>query len=1078
MAVVCPSCGTQNADEAKFCAECAAPIALKDRPRESRRTVTILFADVSGSTSLGEQLDPESLRALMGRYFAEMRTIIERHGGTVEKFIGDAVMAVFGIPQLHEDDALRAVRAAAEIGERLRQLNEQLGAERGIAIRFRTGVNTGPVVAGDPASGSTLVTGDAVNTAARLEQAATPGETVIGPLTYQLVRDAVTVEPLDPLELKGKAQPVQAYRIISVIEGAAGHARRLDAPLVGREAELAMLQAAFSEALAERRCALVTLLGAAGVGKTRLTAEFLATVRDHSTVLAGRCLPYGAGITYWPLAEVIRMAASIGEADDRDGATAKLRALAAGAPEAEVVAERIGQAVGLEGGSAPQEEIFWAARKLLETLARQRPLVIEFDDIQWADDTFLDLLEHIVQLALDAPLLIVCPARPELLERRPGWGGGLAQVTTQRLEPLPAESAGQLIDQLPGGMQLPDPLRTRILDAAEGNPLFVEEMLGMLVDEGHLTLTDGRWLATVELAEVIVPPTIAALLAARLDRLEPRERSLAERASVVGQSFEQAALAELLPGGQRGAMARDLLALVRKELISPDRSMLSAGDAYRFRHLLIRDAAYEALPKAVRAELHERFGSWLERVSGDRLDEYEEIIGYHLEQAHAYRGHLGTLDATSTLGERAALRLASAGRRALETGGSEAAINLLQRALALQTEPSASRAQTLIALGDAIAAAGRLVEAQASLEEALAWASDSGERTIEAMARVLLTRVTMFVDPAGAFPDQGAAVGRAAMALESAGLHREAALAYRLLADMHMDGGRYDEAVPFSDLAMSQARLSQDRHLVARLLASRALLWTAGPLPAAALIEDVEAILPEVETSGYARSYVLLSLVELYGLTGRFDEAHATAALARSIALELGQPLDVAGMCLTSGPMERLAGNLVMAEAELRAAYQTLERAGELGMRSTTAGLLAHVLCDRGAIDEALTLSDTAERISNEDDSVSQVLWRSARARALAGRDPQAALALAKDAEGRAAATDFPIQHGNALLSLAEVLEAATRWEEALGALQQAIIVFQAKGATAYVQRSEQRHEELLIRRNTANTDPGPTDSA
>ena len=576
----CPNCGFGNAESVKFCAECGTKLlATSGGSQETRRTVTILFADVSGSTSLGEQLDPESMRALMGRYFAEMQTVIERHGGTVEKFIGDAVMAVFGIPQLHEDDALRAVRAAAEIGERLRTLNLALEVERGIAIRFRTGVNTGEVVAGDPSSGQTLITGDAVNTAARLEQAAAPGEIVLGPTTYSLVRDAVTVEALAPLELKGKAQPVKAYRLLSVVAGAAGHARRLDAPLVGRESELAHLQQAFDDVVIHRRCQVVTVLGQAGVGKSRLLAEFLASVADRATVLAGRCLPYGEGITYWPVAEVLKQVAAIDDADDRERAVAKLRRLAAGAADAELVAERIGQAVGLAGGSAPQEEIFWALRKLLETLARQRPLAIEFDDIQWADDTFLDLLEHIVTLAHDAPLLMVCLARPELLERRPGWGRGSTQAATLRLEPLAAEVADRLVDQLPGGTELPAPLRARILDAAEGNPLFVEEMMGMLVDEGRLTLTDGRWLATTELAETTVPPTISALLAARLDQLQPGERALAERASVVGQSFEQAALAELLPEGQRGATARDLLALVRKELIRPDRSVLSAGDA-------------------------------------------------------------------------------------------------------------------------------------------------------------------------------------------------------------------------------------------------------------------------------------------------------------------------------------------------------------------------------------------------------------------------------------------------------------------------------------------------------------------
>jgi class 3 adenylate cyclase len=1074
MAVVCTSCGSENSDSAKFCSECAAPIALK--PRGLRRTVTILFADVSGSTSLGEQLDAESMRALMGRYFAEMRTIIERHGGTVEKFIGDAVMAVFGIPQLHEDDALRAVRASTEIRERLRRLNVELEAERGIAIRFRTGVNTGEVVAGDPADGQTLITGDAVNTAARLEQAAAPGEILIGPTTHRLVRDAVSVEPLAPLALKGKARPLHAYRLLSVIPGASGHARRLDAPLVGRESELAALQQAFTAALVERRCRLVTLLGAAGVGKSRLLAEFGALVADRATVLSGRSLPYGEGITYWPLAEVVRMAAAIDEADDRDAAMAKLRLVAADAADVDLVAERIGLAIGLATGSAPAEEISWATRQLLETLARQRPLVIEFDDIQWADEAFLDLLEYIVSLAHDAPLLLVCPARPELLDRRPGWGSGLPQATSLRLEPLAAESTAQLIAHLPGGTALPEPLRARILDAAEGNPLFVEEMLGMLVDESHLALADdGAWHTSSALAAVEVPPSIAALLAARLDQLPPGERSLAERASVMGKSFEQAALAELVPAGQRGALARDLLALVRKDLIRPDRSLLSAGDAYRFRHLLIRDAAYDALSKAERAELHARFGDWLERVSGDRLEEYEEIIGYHLEQAYSYHAELGLPDAASAaLAERAAKRLASAGRRALEISGPAAAITLLERALGLEIEPSADRAETLIALGEAISRAGRLAAGQPYIEEALGWASNAGNDIIEAVARVALTSASFNLDPGGVSRDDSAAVAAAAAVLETAGLHWEAAKAYRLIAVMHFDGSRHDEALRFAELAIVQARLSQDRHQVAATLAFRASLWTSGPLPAAAVIEAIERLLPEVEGSGIPRSFMFFNLVELYGMTGRFDEAREAAALSRSIALDLGHVFEAAATSHASGPMERVAGNLESAETELRADYETLMQAGERRLGSTTAGFLAHVLCDRGVMDEALTLTEQAERISAEDDYLSQVLWRSARARALATQDPQAALGLATEAVARAGAAGDPVFHGGALLSLAEVHEAADRWQEALSAIQGAIILFQAKGATAYVERAEERREKVLAMRNTAGTEPDP----
>jgi len=1033
--------------------------------------VTVLFADVVGSTRLGEQLDAESMSALMGSYFAEMRAIIERHGGTVEKFIGDAVMAVFGIPQLHEDDALRAVRASTEIRERLRRLNLDLEAERGITIRFRTGVNTGVVVADDLADDHSLITGDAVNTAARLEQAAAPGEILIGPPTYQLVRDAVSVESLAPLALKGKERPIHAYRLLSVIPGAAGHARRLDSPLVGRESELAALQQAFDSALAERRCRLVSVLGAAGVGKSRLLAEFGALVADRATVLSGSCLPYGEGITYWPLAEVVRMAAAIDEADNREAAMGKLRHLAADATDVELVAERIGLAIGLATGSAPGEEISWATRQLFETLARRRPLVIEFDDLQWADEAFLDLVEYIVSLTHDAPLLFVCPARPDLLDRRPGWGSGLPQVSSLRLEPLSAMSAAQLIEQLPGGSALPGPLRARILDSAEGNPLFVEEMLGMLVDESHLALADdGAWQTSSALGAVEVPPSIAALLAARLDQLPPGERNLAERASVIGNSFEQAALAELVPSGERGAMARDLLALVRKELIRPDRSLLSAGDAFRFRHLLIRDAAYEALSKAERAELHARFGDWLERVTGDRLEEYEEIIGYHLEQAYNYHAELGLQDSVSAaLAERAAKRLDSAGRRALDISGSAAAITLLERALGLETEPSAERAETLIALGEAIGRAGRLAAGQPYIEEALGWASKAGNDIIEAVARVALTSANFNFDPGGVSPEDSAAVVTAAAVLETAGLHREAAKAYRLIAVLHFDGSQHDEALRFAELAIVQARLSQERHQVAATLAFRAQLWASGPLPAAAVIEAIEPLLMEIEGSGIPRSFMYFNLVELYGMTGRFEEAREAAALSRSIALDLGHVLEAAATSHASGPMERLAGNLEIAETELRADFVTLMQAGERRLGSTTAGFLAHVLCDRGEMDEALTLTEEAERISAEDDYVSQVLWRSARARALAARDPQAALGLATEAVDRAEAAGDPVFHGEALLSLAEVHETATRWNQTLSAIEQAITLFQGKGATAYVERAEQRREKVLAMRK-ANT--------
>jgi class 3 adenylate cyclase len=555
----CAACGQENPDGFRFCGACGAELAPAAIPREQRKTVTVLFCDATGSTALGEQLDPEALRRTMGRYFGEIRWIVERHGGTVEKFIGDAVMAVFGIPVAHEDDALRAVRAAGEIRERIGSLGEELG----VALSFRTGVNTGEVVAGE---GETLVTGDAVNTAARLEQAAPPGEVLLGPTTLVLVRDAVEVEAVEPLELKGKRERVPAFRLVSVDPTAEAYARHLDAPLVGRVREKARLAGEYELAVAERACHLFTLLGSAGVGKSRLVAEFLAGVGGEADVLRARCLHYGDDITYWPLVEIL---------------------LAIGVEPESVL------------GTSPAETQL-AFRKLLEARAAERPQIVVLDDIQWAEGVFLDLIEHVADWSRDAPIFLLCMARPELLEDRSSWGGGKLNAATILLEPLSAGDCDVLIDELAGDLVVDPDVRRRILAAADGNPLFIEEMLAM-VAEG-----DGQ-------TDVVVPPTIHALLQARLDRLAAEERDVIGRGAVEGQVFHRGAVQELAEEPSRESVPTHLLTLVRKDLIRPHQPTFAGDDAYRFRHLLIRDAAYEALPKETRAELHERFAAWLER---------------------------------------------------------------------------------------------------------------------------------------------------------------------------------------------------------------------------------------------------------------------------------------------------------------------------------------------------------------------------------------------------------------------------------------------------------------------------------
>ena len=441
----------------------------------------MLFCDLAGSTALGESTDPEALRALLARYFDRMRGIVEHHGGSVEKFIGDAVMAVFGVPVVHEDDALRACRAALGMRAALPELG----------IEGRIGVNTGEVVAGTE---ERLATGDAVNVAARLEQAAAPGEVLIGAETVRLAQDAIEADPVEPLALKGKSEPVAAYRLIAV--SGEGPARRLDAPMVGRGQELGALLAAWERAQQEMRCEIVTVVGPPGVGKTRLSAELIT--RAGVRAAGGRCLPYGEGITYWPIIEVIKQLADV---------------------EVEAHAEEAIRSLLGENVPTSGEEIAWAFRKLLEAAA---PILVVFDDIQWGEEAFLELVEHVTLLSRGWPILLVCCARPELLDRRPGWSVSL------QLQPLPEEDCELLIQERLGGDRMEDSLRRRILTAAGGNPLFVEEMVAMA--------------GSARDAEVVVPPTIQALLAARLDQLEPEERVVLERGSIEGEVFHRGAV--------------------------------------------------------------------------------------------------------------------------------------------------------------------------------------------------------------------------------------------------------------------------------------------------------------------------------------------------------------------------------------------------------------------------------------------------------------------------------------------------------------------------------------------------------
>ncbi len=616
---VCAQCGRESPADFGFCPACGAPLGVVVPAREVRKVVTVLFCDLTGSTAIGDRTDPEALRALMRRYYETARVVLERHGGMVEKFVGDAVMAVFGIPVATEDDAVRAVRAAVE----LRDTVHELGLEA------RIGVNTGDVVAGE---GDTLVTGDAVNVAARLEQAAGAREVLLGDATMRLVRDATTTEPVS-LTLKGKPEAVPAHRLITLDTTVTGVARNLDTPLVGRARERDRLRSDFDDALATRTCRLFTLIGPAGVGKSRLVADFLASVGESATIARGRALSYGEGITYWPLVEML---------------------IQLGAEPADAIR------------SSPADTQL-ATRAIFEATAERRPLVLVLDDVQWAEPPMLDLVEHVVDWSRDAPIFMLCIARPELLDLRPGWGGGKMNATSILLEPLGEAEAIALADSLLDGIELDAETRSRILAIAEGNPLFLEEMAA---------------LAREARGVVSVPPTIRALLQARLDTLNEAERTVIERGAVEGKVFHRGAVMALAPEADRAGVGGQLLSLMRKELVRPDRTQIAGDDAFRFRHLLIRDTAYDSLPKAVRAELHERFGDWL-AAHGDLLEQ-DELVGYHLEQAAGYRRELDADDPRAVdLASRAADHLAAAGHVAFERRDTSAAGALLDRSHAL-----------------------------------------------------------------------------------------------------------------------------------------------------------------------------------------------------------------------------------------------------------------------------------------------------------------------------------------------------------------------------------------------------------
>jgi class 3 adenylate cyclase/tetratricopeptide (TPR) repeat protein len=971
--VRCRACGEENPRRFRLCGFCGTPLEAQ-APVEVRKTVTVLFSDVAGSTSLGERLDPESLREVMGRYFDVMRVVIERHGGTVEKFIGDAVMAVFGLPQAHEDDALRAVRAALDIRRELDELNTTLERDYGVTMASRTGVNTGEVVTGEAAGSQRLATGDAVNVAARLEQAAPVRETLLGALTYALVSDAVDAEPVEPLALKGKTGRVPAYRLV----GLTGRARPSLSPLVGRDAELERLHSCLGEAAAAGAGRLALVTGEAGVGKSRLVREFTSGLGGAAVVVHGRCLPYGEGITFWPLAEAVRAAAGVGEDDPLDRARAKVVELAGGDV---AVADRVASAIGLVETMYALEEMFWGVRRMFEILAAERPLIVVFDDLHWAERTLLEMVEHVVE-RVGRTCLVVGTARSELLHRPDVLAEGPGRLRLL-LDRLPADAASAMAERLLEGSGVDAGALERIVIASDGNPLFVEQMAAMLADHD---------------AGLEVPPTILALLSARVDGLAQGERGVLESASVAGLVFPLQALVELLPETERELVPERLAALDERRFIRSHAPVMGDHVAYQFEHILVRDAVYRRLLKRTRAQMHEQFVTWADRVTGDRAPEYAEITAYHLEQAHGYLAELGPLDDHGReLAERAAVRLAGAGQRAFTRGDMHAAAGLLQRAVDLMPENDPDRLGLVPDLGEALMDIGEFARAEAALVAAQAAADGIGDHRLAAHAGLGRLLVQLYGEEGGWGERALREAERALQVFELAGDQLGAAKAWRIIGSVHATALRYERAADAAQRSIQCARLADDPRLARRSAGALTIACVYGPMPVAEAIEHCREI--SLSTGGDRRTegLVLCAWSQLEAMRGNFAEARTLYGTARAVLTDLGGGVLGASTALDSSTVEILAGDPAAAERDLVRDTELLERMGERYLLSTMTAVLALVLIVQGRHQEAAAACDRAAAAAAADDIESQVLVRSVQSllHLNAGRVDEAAATIA-----------------------------------------------------------------------------------
>jgi class 3 adenylate cyclase/tetratricopeptide (TPR) repeat protein len=1032
----CARCGESNGVEATFCRRCGARLVPDTPPVSARKVVTVLFSDVTGFTSLGERLDPESLQQLMSRWFGETRRIVEHHAGTVEKYMGDAVMAVFGVPVVHEDDAARAARAALEMHETLGHLNDELEERWGVRLEIHTGLNTGEVVVGSAPGGDLSTVGDVVNVAQRLEASAPPGEVLVGEETARLLAELADLEPVDPLTLKGKSLPVSAGRLLSVRSERAAGPTRPSPPFVGRERELHLLRETFDQTVASRQPRLVTVVGPAGIGKSRLVGALLEQIRGEAATAVGRCLPYGEGITYWPVAEIVRTLAGA----PTQSAVSNLVSGPSPDAEAELIAARISGAAGFVRGTVSVEEAQWALRKLMERLARDRPLVIAFEDIHWAEPSLLELIDHVAG-ASDVPLLLVCLARPELFEAQSSWPASEAAARID-LEPLSQRDSHSLFDDLTEGSEDTSEERDRVLAAAEGNPFFLLQMVAMRAELGAEADT--------------IPPTIQAVLTSRIDRLPEAERAALEAAAIEGRTFHRGALAERVAPPHRTGLDAALASLAGRGLISPGRSEFTNEAGYRFDHILIRDATYSLIPKRVRAGHHELHADWLEQRSDYELGEHAEVIGYHLEQALRCRLELepAARERHRDLAARGAEHLGAAGRSAFARDDMHAAVNLLERATALLPDDDRFRGSLQPDLGSALTECGRLAEAERVLDAAVDSAAVRDDALALAHATIARLSLRLQVSTEDATREVRERFDQLLATFTEADDDLGLGRLWHLRGLVHWIEAQSAKADAAWEHAVEHFRRAGDERGWSETLSWLASSAYTGPTHVDAAIERCESIRSQLGGYRRAQALVLDHLAAIRAMKGDVEAAQRLIGDSKAILSELGISMHTA-VSHDEAFVALASGDAAGAEATLRTGYERLAEMGERALLADTAAMLAQVLCQQGRAEEALAFTREAEDAASEDDLSAQISWRGVRGRLLAqaGRIPEAKR-LSAHAVELAARTDWLTDHADALVAHAEVLRLAGETDGATLAIRNSIALYERKGNTVGIRRA------------------------